>query len=138
LCLVAKGRGRKRQRPTTTLVASSDRHRQSVRRGNPGHRHDRQSHAQKMPGLQDPSSGNPQRAWQRRANPVCIALLHLAPESRHLSNDSQLSGPMAKVAAKRKKRPKRTDPEQFERFVEAARKLGVNESMEDFTVKFRK
>jgi transposase, IS30 family len=23
-------------------------------------------------GLQDPFSGNPQRAWQRRANPVCI------------------------------------------------------------------
>jgi hypothetical protein len=54
LCLVAKGRGRKRQRPITTLVAPSDRHRQSVRRGNPGHRHYRQSHAQKMPGLQDP------------------------------------------------------------------------------------
>jgi hypothetical protein len=72
LCLVAKGRGRKRQRPITTLVAPSDRHRQSVRRGNPGHRHYRQSHAQKMPGLQDPFSGNPQRAWQRRANPVCI------------------------------------------------------------------
>ena len=32
--------------------------------------------------LDFPSSGNPQRAWQRRANPVCIALLHLAPESR--------------------------------------------------------
>ena len=29
-----------------------------------------------------PFSGNPQRAWQRRANPLCIALLHLAPESR--------------------------------------------------------
>jgi transposase, IS30 family len=29
---------RKRQRPTTTLVAPSDRHRQTVRRGNPGHR----------------------------------------------------------------------------------------------------
>jgi len=27
---------------------------------------------------------------------------------------------------------------QFERFVQTARKLGVNESMEDFTVKFRK
>jgi hypothetical protein len=26
---------------------------------------------------------DPQRAWQRRANPVCLALLHLAPESRH-------------------------------------------------------
>jgi hypothetical protein len=44
---------------------------------------------------------------------------------------------MAKAVAK-KKRPKKTDKEQYERFVEAARKLGVNESMEDFTVKFRK
>jgi hypothetical protein len=43
-----------------------------------------------MPGLQDPFSGNPQRAWQRRANPFCITLLHLAPESRHraLANES--------------------------------------------------
>src|SRR4029077_16801953 len=82
LCLVAKGWGRKRERPITTLVAPSDRHRQGVRRGNPGHRPPRQSHAQKIPWLQDPFSGNPQRAWQRRANPVCIALLHLAPESR--------------------------------------------------------
>jgi hypothetical protein len=30
-----------------------------------------------MPGLQDPFPGDPQRAWQGRANPVCIALLHL-------------------------------------------------------------
>ncbi len=44
---------------------------------------------------------------------------------------------MAKVVAK-KKRLKRTDKEQFERFQQAARKLGVNESMEDFTVKFQK
>jgi hypothetical protein len=44
---------------------------------------------------------------------------------------------MAKAVAK-KKRPKKTDKEQFARFVEAARKHGVNESMEDFTVKFRK
>jgi hypothetical protein len=44
---------------------------------------------------------------------------------------------MAKAGAK-KKRPKRTDKEQFERFKEAARKHGVNESMEDFQVKFRK
>jgi hypothetical protein len=45
---------------------------------------------------------------------------------------------MAKVAAMRKKRPKRTDPEQFERFVEAARKRGVDESLEEFAAKFRK
>ena len=95
LCLVAKGRGQNARRPTTTLVASSDRHRQSVRRGNPGHRHDRQSHAQKMPGLQDPSSGNPQRAWQRRANPLCIALLHLAPESRAAPKTSAKNSPLA-------------------------------------------
>jgi hypothetical protein len=38
----------------------------------------------------------------------------------------------------RKKRPKRTDPEQFERFIEAARRRGVNESLEDFAVKFQK
>ena len=44
---------------------------------------------------------------------------------------------MVKAVAK-KKRPKRTDKEQHGRFVQAARKLGVNESMEDFTVKFRK
>ena len=44
---------------------------------------------------------------------------------------------MAKAAAKPKKK-KRTDKEQFERFVQTARKLGVNESMEDFEVKFRK
>ncbi len=44
---------------------------------------------------------------------------------------------MAKAVAS-KKRPKKTDKEQYGRFVEAARKLGVNESMEDFQVKFRK
>ena len=44
---------------------------------------------------------------------------------------------MAKADAKQKK-PKRTDKEQFERFVQTARKLGVNDSMEDFQVKFRK
>jgi hypothetical protein len=44
---------------------------------------------------------------------------------------------MAKAVAK-KKRPKKNDKEQFERFVATARKLGVNESMEDFQVKFRK
>jgi len=45
---------------------------------------------------------------------------------------------MEKVAAKQKKRPKKTDPEQFERFLTAARNRGVNESLEDFAVKFRK
>jgi hypothetical protein len=44
---------------------------------------------------------------------------------------------MAKAVAK-KKRPKKTDKEQFARYVEAARKLDVNESMEDFTAKFQK
>jgi|GraSoi2013_100cm_1033763.scaffolds.fasta_scaffold25769_3 hypothetical protein len=45
---------------------------------------------------------------------------------------------MAKADAKQKKRPRKTDKQQFERFVATARKLGVNESMEDFQVKFRK
>jgi hypothetical protein len=45
---------------------------------------------------------------------------------------------MAKADAKPKKRPKRTDPAQFERFIEAARRRGVNESLEDFAVKFQK
>lgn len=45
---------------------------------------------------------------------------------------------MAKAAARQKKKQKRTDKEQFARFIEAARKHGVNESMEDFEVKFRK
>jgi hypothetical protein len=36
------------------------------------------------------------------------------------------------------KRPPKTDKAQFERFVATARKLAVNESMEDFEVKFKK
>src|SRR5271169_3088595 len=50
--------------------------------------HHRQSHAQKMPGLQDPFPGDPQRAWQRRANPVRIVLLHLVLESRPAACDA--------------------------------------------------
>jgi hypothetical protein len=34
-----------------------------------------------MPGLQDAVPGDPQRAWQRRPNPVFLPPLHLAPES---------------------------------------------------------
>lgn len=45
---------------------------------------------------------------------------------------------MARAVAKQKKRPRKTDKEQFERFKEAARKLGVNDSMEDFQAKFRR
>jgi hypothetical protein len=44
---------------------------------------------------------------------------------------------MATKDAKPKRVPK-SDAKQFERFREAARKLGANESMEDFEVKFRK
>jgi hypothetical protein len=43
---------------------------------------------------------------------------------------------MAKADTKLIMRPKRTDPEQFERFIAAARKRGVDESLEDFAVKF--
>jgi hypothetical protein len=45
---------------------------------------------------------------------------------------------MEKAGAKRKNRAKRTDSEQFERFLEAARKRGIDESLEDFAAKFRK
>lgn len=44
---------------------------------------------------------------------------------------------MGKTATKKGK-TRKTDKRQFERFVEAARKLGVNESVEDFQAKFRK
>jgi hypothetical protein len=44
---------------------------------------------------------------------------------------------MARHAAKRKSEPK-SDPEQFQRFIEAARKRGMNESLEDFAVRFGK
>jgi hypothetical protein len=44
---------------------------------------------------------------------------------------------MAKHAAKRKSEPK-SDPEQFQRFIEAARKRGMNESLEEFAVRFGK
>jgi hypothetical protein len=40
--------------------------------------------------------------------------------------------------AKPKKQPPRTDKAQFERFIATARKLGANESVEDFEVKFKK
>jgi hypothetical protein len=43
---------------------------------------------------------------------------------------------MAKAETKLIMRPRRTDPEQFERFIAAARKRGVDESLEDFAAKF--
>jgi hypothetical protein len=43
---------------------------------------------------------------------------------------------MAKADAKPIKRPKRTDPAQFARFIEAARKRRFDESLEDFAAKF--
>jgi hypothetical protein len=39
---------------------------------------------------------------------------------------------MAKADTKPIKRPKRTDPEQFERFIAAARNRSIDESLEDF------
>jgi hypothetical protein len=45
---------------------------------------------------------------------------------------------MEKASATQRKHRKRTDPEQFERFIEAARRRGVNESLEGFAVKFQK
>ncbi len=45
---------------------------------------------------------------------------------------------MGKAGEKQKRTPKTTDKHQFERFVETARKLGVDESEEAFDRKFRK
>src|SRR5208282_4985805 len=39
-----------------------------------------------MPRLQDAVPGDPQRTWQRRANPLLIDPLHLAPESTRALN----------------------------------------------------
>jgi hypothetical protein len=48
----------------------------------------------------------------------------------------KLSGRMAKADTKPIKRPKGTDPEQFERFIAAARNRSIDESLEDFAMKF--
>jgi hypothetical protein len=45
---------------------------------------------------------------------------------------------MGKAGEKQKRTPKITDKRQFERFVKAARKLGVDESEEAFDRAFRK
>ncbi len=45
---------------------------------------------------------------------------------------------MVKVATKRETEPKKDDPEQFQRFLEAARKRGINETLEDFAARFGK
>jgi hypothetical protein len=43
-----------------------------------------------------------------------------------------------KKVLKPKRPPKARDPEQFQRFIEAARKRGINESLEEFAVRFGK
>lgn len=45
---------------------------------------------------------------------------------------------MGKAGTKQKRRPKEKDKRQYERFVEAARKLGVDESPENFVRTFEK
>jgi hypothetical protein len=49
-----------------------------------------------------------------------------------------LGGSMTRLNAKRKKVSKESDPEQFQRFIEAARKRDMNESLEDFAAGFGK
>src|ERR1700704_1959709 len=58
------------------------------------HRPHCQSHAEKMPRFQDAIPGDTQRAWQRRANPVLIDPLHLAPESTVVRGNTLESGYM--------------------------------------------
>src|ERR1700730_14108512 len=82
--LMPLGRRAESQTPMAAcgaLAAASHRFRSPVRRGNPGHRHNRQSHAEKMSRLQDALPGDPQRAWQRRPNPLLLNPLRFAPES---------------------------------------------------------
>jgi hypothetical protein len=45
---------------------------------------------------------------------------------------------MTRLNAKRKKLPKESDQEQFQRFIEAARKRDMNESLENFAARFGK
>jgi hypothetical protein len=45
---------------------------------------------------------------------------------------------MTKLIAKRKKRPGRTDPAEFKRFIDAARKRGADETLEEFAGRFLK
>jgi hypothetical protein len=45
---------------------------------------------------------------------------------------------MGKAGEEQKRTPKTTDKRQFERFVETARKLGIDESEEAFDRAFRK
>jgi hypothetical protein len=45
---------------------------------------------------------------------------------------------MTKAAAKRETEPKTHDAEQFQRFLEAARKRSMTESLEDFAARFGK
>jgi hypothetical protein len=46
--------------------------------------------------------------------------------------------PVTKVLAKRRTELKKSDPEQFQRFIEAARKRDMSETLEDFAVRFGK
>jgi hypothetical protein len=45
---------------------------------------------------------------------------------------------MAEADATPKRRSKKANPAQFERFIEAARKRHLDESLEDFAARFRK
>jgi hypothetical protein len=45
---------------------------------------------------------------------------------------------MTKVAKRKKQLPERTDPAEFERFLEAARKRGPDETLEEFAARFLK
>jgi hypothetical protein len=45
---------------------------------------------------------------------------------------------MGKAGEKQKRKPKITDKQQYERFVETARKLGCDESEESFDKTFRR
>jgi hypothetical protein len=51
---------------------------------------------------------------------------------------ASITGDPMKKVSKRKGKPKTRHPEQFQRFIEAARKRGMTESLENFAVRFGK
>jgi hypothetical protein len=58
---------------------------------------------------------------------------------KQVPTSSNTGGPkMAKAAGKLDAKPKTDDAEQFQHFLEAARKRGMDENLEDFAARFAK
>jgi hypothetical protein len=55
-----------------------------------------------------------------------------------MSPSAKKGRPMAKAAAKRKRRAGRPDPAEFDQFIEAAPKRGADETLDQFATRFLK